>query len=102
MGREFIGECTDTGGDQWENDYGAELIIKYLKQNCGTPPYGVDVVVSEEYHELGSYPVFAVVWDDFRVEYPDDYIGECMEAFELFDLPEEIYHRAIQLHDFFG
>jgi hypothetical protein len=24
------------------------------------------------------------------IEYPDEYIGKCMEALERFDLPEEI------------
>jgi hypothetical protein len=31
-----------------------------------------------------------VVWDDSITDYPDEYIGKCMEAFERFDLPEEI------------
>jgi hypothetical protein len=28
------------------------------------------------------------------MEYPDEYIGKCIEAFEKFDLPEEIYQEG--------
>ena len=31
--------------------------------------------------------------DDSITEYPDEYIGKCIEAFERFDLPEEIHER---------
>jgi hypothetical protein len=98
MGREFIGECPGSGEDPKFDEYEAELAIKYIKQSCGKPPSGVDVQITLEDHELGSYPVISVVWDDYVTEYPGEYIGKCMEAFERFDLPEEIYQRG---RDFF-
>jgi len=97
MGREFIGECpVSDKGPEFET-YEGEMAIKYIKQSCGPPPRGVDVEVTSEGSEVGnegkevSYPVISVVWDDYTTEYPDEYIGKCIEAFEKFDLPEEIY-----------
>jgi hypothetical protein len=90
MGREFIGECPCSGEDPQMDDCETELTIKYIKQECGPLPRGVNVEVTLEGHELGSYPVISVVWEDSIVDYPDEYIGKCMEAFERFDLPEEI------------
>jgi hypothetical protein len=105
MGREFIGECEPSGEDPKFEDYEMELAIKYIKQQCGEPPRGVDIQITWEGYEVGqeghevSYPVISVVWDDFVTEYPDEYIGKCMEAFERFDLPEETHDRYRQLFD---
>jgi hypothetical protein len=85
MGREFIGECPYSGEDPQVDNYETELTIKYIKKECGPPPRGVNVEVTLEDHELGSYPVISVVWDDSIVGYPDEYIGKCMEAFERFE-----------------
>lgn len=93
MGREFIGECPKQGEDSDLNQYETELTIKYIKKKCGPPPAGVDVQVTWEDHELGSYPVISVVWDDYTSEYLEDYIAKCISAFEKFDLPEEIYRK---------
>jgi|ERR1700684_3538509 hypothetical protein len=80
-----------------------ELAIKFIKQEAGESPYGVDVEITREDHELGSYPVISVFWDDYSTEYPEDYIATCISAFEKFDLPEEIYRkrrdRTSLLHD---
>ncbi|HUJ31236.1 MAG TPA: hypothetical protein VLY23_08155 [Candidatus Acidoferrum sp.] len=92
MGHEFIGECTPSGEGPELDDYEMELAIKYIKQECGKPPRGVDVRVTWEGHEVGnegdevSYPVISVVWDDSVTECPDEYVGKCIEAFERFDL----------------
>jgi hypothetical protein len=93
MGREFIGECPGSGENPDLDDLETKLAIKYIKQICGEPPRGVDVEVTWNDHELGSYPVISVVWDDYIAEYPDEYIEKCIEAFERFDLPEEIHER---------
>ena len=107
MGREFIGEC-GWGNDLEADDLEMGLAIKYIKQSCGPPPRGVDVQITSEGHEVGnegdetSYPVISVVWDDSITEYPDEYIGNCIEAFERFELPEEIhqqYQLLFQLQD---
>jgi hypothetical protein len=100
MGREFIGECPPCRETAEFEAYEGNLAIKYIKQHCGTPPRGVDVEITWEGSEVGdgseqvSYPVISVVWDDGICEYPDEYIGKCIEAFEKFDLPEEIYEEG--------
>jgi hypothetical protein len=102
MGREFIG---DYSSDSEFGEYETGLIVKYLKKTCGEPPRGVDIQITWEGYEVGfegdevSYPVISVVWDDCIVEYPDEYIGKCIEAFERFDTPEEIHERYQALFD---
>jgi hypothetical protein len=104
MGHEFIGECPGWVDDPESDDLETELAIKFIKQSCGPPPRSVDVQVTFEGSEVGnegdevSYPVISVVWDDGVTEYPGEFIGKCIEAFERFELPEEI-HRWYQ--DFF-
>ena len=99
MGHEFIGEC-GFGDDLEANNLEMELAIKYIKQSCGPPPTGVNVEITSEGYEVGnegdeaSYPVISVVWDEGITEYPDEYIGKCSEAFEKFDLPDEIYQEG--------
>jgi hypothetical protein len=93
MGHEVIGECMTSGEDPSCDEYEMELAIKFIKQTCGAPPLGVDVQITSEPHELGSYPMISVVWDDYTTGYPEDYIQKCIEAFERFDLPEEIHQQ---------
>jgi hypothetical protein len=98
MGREFIGDYPASGEDSEFEDYEAELAIKYIKNRC-QPPRGVDVQVTWEDHELGSYPVISVVWDDYITNYPGEYIGKCIQAFERFELPEEIHRKGRERMD---
>jgi hypothetical protein len=101
MGREFIGECSPSGDAPELDDYEMELAVKFIKQVCGKPPRGVDGQITLEDHELGSYPVISVIWDDYITDYPGEYIGKCVEAYDRFDLPEEIHERYRMLSDLF-
>jgi hypothetical protein len=107
MGREFIGECPGRGDDPESDDLETELAIKFINQSCGLLPRSVDVQVTFEGSEVGnegdefSYPVISIVWDDSVTDYPDEYIGSCTEAFERFELPEEIYQQGRLLIDIF-
>jgi hypothetical protein len=74
MGREVIGECVTSEEFPDLADYEMDLMVKFIKQECGAPARGVDVEVVWEDHELGGYPVIAVVWDDYTVECPYDYV----------------------------
>ena len=105
MGRELIEDCSD---DPEFSAYETDLMIKYLKQACDPPPQGVNIQVTWEGCEIGNeggetqYPVISVVWDDFAVPRPDDYIDKCATAFERFDLPQEICDATqalIDLHE---
>jgi hypothetical protein len=44
--------------------------------------------------ESGSIPVIVVIWEDCETGYPEDYIQKCIEAFERFEFPEEIYQTG--------
>jgi hypothetical protein len=90
MGREFIGDCWTSAQDPELESYERELVIKFIKQECGKAPRSVDVQVGYEDSECGSTPVIVVIWDDYATAYPEDYIQKCIEAFERFELPEEI------------
>jgi hypothetical protein len=48
MGREFIGECSSRGENPEAESYERELAIKFIKQDCGKPPRGVDVQITFE------------------------------------------------------
>jgi hypothetical protein len=91
MGREFIGECSTSGEDSELNNYENELAVKFIKLECGKAPRSVDVQIGYEDSEYGSIPVIVVIWDDYETGYPEDYIQKCIEAFERFELPEEIH-----------
>lgn len=104
MGRELIGECP-IGDSPESEELEAELIIKYLKKSCGPPPPSVNVEITSEGSEVGDgrdqvrYPVISVVWDDGIIEYPDEYIEKCSEAFDRFELSEEDYAQSRALSD---
>ena len=89
MGREFIGECLVLQRFPFYADHEVELTIKYIKQASGKAPRGVDVQITWEDHELGSYPVISVVWDDYTIEYPHEYIGKCITALESLISPKK-------------
>jgi hypothetical protein len=99
MGREIIGECSPSGEDPQFDRLEEELTIEYIKRQCGEPPKGVSIRRTWQDHDLGSYPVISVVWDDYTAEYPDEYIGKCIDAFERFEFPEEIYEKWRRLGD---
>jgi hypothetical protein len=91
MGREVVGECSTFGEKPELNSYEMELEIKFIKQECGEPPLGVDVQIGYEDSEYGSIPLIVVIWDEYETGYPENYIQKCIEAFERFDLPQEIH-----------
>jgi hypothetical protein len=93
MGYEIIGQCHSSEEDSGLKSYEIEAPVKYIKESCANPPFGVDVEIMYQDHELGSYPVIAVVWDDYETSYPDEYISKCMEAYEKFTLPKEVHER---------
>jgi hypothetical protein len=86
MGREFIGESS-AEEDPKLDSLEIELAIKYIKQECGQPPRGVDVQVTLEDHELGSYPVISVIWDDSVIEYPASTLGSALKPLSTLTCP---------------
>jgi hypothetical protein len=80
MGRELIGECSRYGEDPELESMDRELAVKFIKQESGKPPRGVDAQIGYEDSEYGSIPAIVVVWDDYETGYPEDYIQKCIEA----------------------
>lgn len=72
MGREFIGECLTYGEDPKLESVEGEFTVKFIKQECGSPPRGVDVQIGHEDSEYGSIPAIVVIWDDYETGYPED------------------------------
>lgn len=100
MGREIIGECSaNDENDRSADVREAELAIEYIKGRCGEPPQGAELILSWEEHDLGSYPVIALIWDDCTVGYPDEYIGKCIDGLEAFEMPAEEYERGKEFHE---
>lgn len=91
MGRELIGDCFTTSDDASLEDYERELVVKFIKQECGPAPRGAEVQIGYEDSDYGSYPVVVVIWDDYETGCPELYIEKCIEAFDRFELPEEIH-----------
>ena len=65
-----------------------------MRQECGNPLQNVYVQIARKDSEYGSIPVVAVVWDDYETGCPEAYIQKCIEAFERFELPDEIHHKG--------
>jgi hypothetical protein len=93
MGREFIGECLTHSEDPELESYERQLAVKFIKQECGKPPRSVDVQIGYEESDYGSIPAIVVIWDDYETGYPEDYVQKCIEAFERFELSEEIHQQ---------
>lgn len=97
-GRDRADEIDEESLDTEFESYERELAVKFIQQERGKPPCGVDVEVTWEGHEVGNgeetqYPVISVVWDDYETGYPENYIQKCIETFERFDLPDEIHEQ---------
>ncbi|MGA7060758.1 MAG: hypothetical protein WBY66_01140 [Candidatus Acidiferrales bacterium] len=99
MGREFIGECPIYGEDPELESYESELAVRFIKRESGKPPRSVDVQLGYEDSEYGGIPAIVVIWDDYETGYPQDYIQKCIDAFERFELPEEIHQQGRERAD---
>lgn len=83
MPREHIGSVTQWGIGS-DLDWAYETAISFLHASLGDPPPGCELCVLDVDHDLGSYPVLAVVWSD-GVSEPWDYIREAEAALSEFD-----------------
>jgi hypothetical protein len=82
---EIIGEVGTPGAEtKWIAAQG-KLAIQHLKQVCGDPPPEMDLEVVWQDHELGSYPVIALVWDDDTRGAPSNYLSRCEAALTAYE-----------------
>lgn len=85
MPTEIIGEFGTPGADrQWIAAQGKRA-IRYIKEQCGEPPPDMRLVVEWYEHELGYYPVIALVWEDGMIGVPENYLSRCEAALEMYE-----------------
>jgi hypothetical protein len=82
---EIIGEVGTPGADrEWISAQG-KLAIRYIKEICGEPPPNMRLAVEWQEHELGYYPVIALVWEDGMIGVPENYLSRCEAALTAYE-----------------
>src|SRR5258708_4685264 len=95
MPAEIIGEVGTPGAEtKWIAAQG-KLAIQHLKQVCGDPPPEMNLEVVWQDHELGSYPVIALVWDDDTCGAPSNYLSRCEAALTAYENGGELPPRWV-------
>ena len=66
MPAEIIGEAGTAGASrEWINAE-CELAIRHLKHVCREPPPEMELEVQWQEHDLGTYPLIVLIWEDAR------------------------------------
>lgn len=82
---EIIGEFGTSGAhSEWLEAEG-KLAIRYLKKICGEPPSEMELEILWQDHELGSYPVIGLVWEDAMRGTPWSYVSKCEVALTAYE-----------------
>ena len=82
---EIIGEFGTPGAhSEWLEAEG-KLAIRHLMKVCGEPPSEMELQIVWQEHELGSYPVIALVWEDTMRGTPWNYLSECEAALAAYE-----------------
>jgi hypothetical protein len=82
---ETIGEFGTTGADsEWLQAQG-ELAIRRLKEYCGEPPEEMELEIVWQEHDLGSYPLICLTWEDEMRGTPWKYIARCEAALSAWE-----------------
>jgi len=85
MPAEIIGEAgTAAASREWINAE-CELAIRHLKRVCGEPPPEMELEVQWQEHDLGTYPLIVLVWEDAMRGAPWGYIERCEAALSEYD-----------------
>jgi hypothetical protein len=100
---EIIGEFGTPGAERECIVAECELAIKHLVKVCGEPPPEMELEIQWQDHELGSYPVIALVWDDDTRGAPSNYLSRCEAALAAFEnggeLPPGWYMPQVRSED---
>ena len=57
-----------------------ELAIIHLKKVCEEPPQEMELEVQWQEHELGTYPLIVLTWEDAMRGAPWEYLEKCEAA----------------------
>jgi hypothetical protein len=88
MPSEIIGEIGTAGAEREWVAAQASLAIKHLKKTCGEPPPEMELELHWQEHELGSYPLVVLTWEDAMRGAPGEYLERCEEALFEFEYPK--------------
>jgi hypothetical protein len=82
---ETIGEFgTPAASREWISAQ-ATLAIRHIIKVCGEPPPEMELEVQWQDHELGSYPLIALAWEDGMRGAPWNYLARCEAALAAFE-----------------
>lgn len=79
---EIIGEFGTVGASRQRISAEAKLAIRHIIKTCGAPPPEMGLEVQWQEHELGSYPMIVLLWEDGARAAPWDYVSECQDALD--------------------
>ena len=82
---EIIGEFGTPGADSEWTETEGKLAIKHIVKTCGDPPPEMDLEIVWQEHELGSYPVIALTWEDAFRGVPSNYLSRCEAALGAYE-----------------
>ena len=74
---EIIGEFGTPGANREWLSAQATLAIRQIIKTCGPPPPEMELEVQWQEHELGSYPLIVLTWDDAMRGAPRKYLSKC-------------------------
>jgi hypothetical protein len=85
MPSEIIGEFgTPSASREWLSAQ-ATLAVCHIVKICGPPPPEMELEVQWQEHELGSYPVIVLTWEDAMRGAPGEYIDHCEEVLTAYE-----------------
>lgn len=85
---EIIGEFGTPGASREWLSAQAALAIKHIKKICGEPPVEMELELQWQEHELGSYPLIVLSWEDAMRGAPGEYLEKCEDALLEFEYGE--------------
>jgi hypothetical protein len=85
---EIIGEFGTPGASREWLSAQATLAIRHIIGTCGPPPPEMELEVQWQDHELGSYPLIVLMWEDAMRGPPGKYLSKCEAALFEFEMGE--------------
>ena len=82
---QIIGEFGTPGASREWISAQATLAIRFIIEKCGAPPAEMELEVQWQKHELGSYPLIVLAWEDGMRGAPWSYISRCEVALTAYE-----------------
>lgn len=85
---EIVGDFGTSGASRGQISARATLAIRHIIKVCGPPPPGMVLEVQWQEHELGSYPLIVLAWEQAERGTPWKYLTKCENALTEFEDPD--------------